>query len=936
MAGTGGALAQRPRLVEKVTRKGGDVVIPYEKYVLSNGLTVILSEDHSDPLVNVDVAYHVGSAREEIGKSGFAHFFEHMMFEGSDHVKSGDHFKIVSASGGDMNGSTNIDKTHYYETVPSNQLEKMLWLESDRMGFLLDAVTQPKFEIQRATVKNERGQHYDNVPYGLAFEHLSKALYPYGHPYSWLTIGYVEDLNRVDVNDLKRFFLRWYGPNNAVLTIGGDIDVKQTLTWVEKYFGSIPRGPGVSPTVIPAPTVDKERFVSYHDNYAQLPMLWIAYPGVKHGDKDEWALDALATILGQGNSSPLFQCFIKGREAVHAGMYSSNEELAGMFGIQLVTYPQFSLAAIKQQVDSVLDAFEKKGVTDEDIARYKGSAEAEIINSLASVQGKVILLSEAQLYEGSPNRVGAKLGAIRSITKADVMRVFRKYVKGHAAVVLSVLPKTGTVGPAAPDNYTVDSGLYKAPDYGYAGLTYHKASDNFDRSMEPAAGPNPVVKVPAFWTDSLPNGIAIIGSKNDEIPTVTITLNIKGGALWANRDSSKAGLSKIVAAMLGESTEHYSAEAISAALDRMGSQINVEATPTGIEFSVSCLKKNVGATMALLKERLFEPKFTQEAFDRIKETAVENFQMRQTQAGALSTAIFEQLLYAPDNSRPVALNGTAFSLQHIGLNDVTDFYKNYFAPEVTAIAVVGDIDKGEVVQQLAFLQAWPRKGLTVPTANIAGRQARPGTIYLVDMPHAAQSNIRVGYLTNINYDATGLYYRLGLVNYPLGGAFTSRLNLELREVKGWTYGAQSVFSSGQYGGQFGIYTGVKTAATDSAVGSIVKIVRNYAQGGMTPDELTFTRNSVGQSDALKYETNEQKADFLAEIQQYHLRPSYVAEQQKILSSITSEEIDRLAKEYLDPSKMTIVVVGDKAVVGEGLKRLGYTIIELDANGQVKQ
>src|SRR5258706_7392995 len=248
------------KLVEKVNKQGTELVIPYEKYVLPNGLILIIHEDHSDPVVHVDVTYHVGSAREEIGKSGIAHFFEHMMVQGSDHVGDDQHFKIVTEAGGTLNGTTNTDRTNYFETVPSNQLEKMIWLEADRMGFLLDAVTQKKFEIQRETVKNERGQNYDNRPYGLTSEYSAKNLYPYGHPYSWLTIGYIEELNKVIVNDLKNFFLRWYGPNNATLTIGGDVNTAGVVKLVQKYFGPIPRGPEVTPVKLDPVVLDKDRY----------------------------------------------------------------------------------------------------------------------------------------------------------------------------------------------------------------------------------------------------------------------------------------------------------------------------------------------------------------------------------------------------------------------------------------------------------------------------------------------------------------------------------------------------------------------------------------------------------------------------------------------------------------------------------------------------
>lgn len=483
--------------VQKVVKKGNEIVIPFEKYVLPNGLTVIVSEDHSDPVVHVDVTYHVGSAREETGKSGFAHFFEHMMFEGSDHVADKEHFKVVTESGGTLNGSTNRDRTNYYETVPSNQLEKMLWLESDRMGFLLDAVTQQKFEIQRETVKNERGQNYDNRPYGLAGEVTSKALYPYGHPYSWLTIGYVKDLNSVSVDDLKHFFLRWYGPNNATLTIAGDVNTKDVISMVEKYFGPIPRGSEVKPVQLPPVKLAKTEYTSYTDNYAKLPMLQITYPTVRIYDLDMAPLACLAQVLGQGKTSFLYQHLIKTQKALRASSYSSLDELAGTFVFSVTALPGHNLAEMEKLVNESLADFEKKGVTDDDILKFKNGFESSTVNRLASVAGKASQLAAFETFTGNPNMIGKLLDMYNKVTKEDVMRIYNKYIKNKYAVVLRVLPKAKEDLIAA-DNFTVDSSRYVRPRYGYDQLKYTKPKDDFNRSIMPPSGPNPVVKVPVF------------------------------------------------------------------------------------------------------------------------------------------------------------------------------------------------------------------------------------------------------------------------------------------------------------------------------------------------------------------------------------------------------------------------------------------------------
>ena len=426
------------KLIEKIVRKGNELIIPYEKYVLPNGLTLVVHEDHSDPVVHVDVTYHVGSAREEIGKSGFAHFFEHMMFQGSDHVADEQHFKIVTEAGGTLNGSTNRDRTNYYETVPSNQVEKMLWLEADRMGFLLDAVTQQKFEVQRATVKNERGQNYDNQPYGLAREVAAKNLYPYGHPYSWLTIGYIEELNSVSLNDLKNFFLRWYGPNNATVTVGGDVKTADIVKLVEKYFGSIPRGPEVSPVKLAPVILEKDRYVSYVDNYARAAQLQIIYPTVPDYHKDMAALACLSQVLGGGGggrggrggggnrNSVFYQYFIKSQKALQASASSQLSELAGEFTISVTPYPGKTLAEMETLVKEALAEFEKRGITDDDIEKFKSGFESRTINGLASVSGKVSQLAAFQTYTGNPNKIGEQIKMYQSVTKEDVMRVYNQ------------------------------------------------------------------------------------------------------------------------------------------------------------------------------------------------------------------------------------------------------------------------------------------------------------------------------------------------------------------------------------------------------------------------------------------------------------------------------------------------------------------------------
>jgi zinc protease len=922
------------KLVEKVTKQGSEIVIPYEKYVLPNGLTLVIHEDHSDPVVQVDVTYHVGSGREEIGKSGFAHFFEHMMFQGSDNVGDDQHFKIVSDAGGTLNGSTNRDRTNYYETVPSNQLEKMLWLEADRMGFLLDAVSQKKFENQRSTVKNERGQNYDNVPYGLLSEFISKNMYPYGHPYSWLTIGYVEDLNRVDVNDLKNFFLRWYGPNNATLTIGGDVNPSQVVKLVEKYFGPIKRGPDVKPTQVALPVVPSDRYVSYVDNYARLPQLAITYPTVPNYHKDMAALACLAQVLGQGKNSVLYQQITKNRLAQSATAFSSLSELAGEFTIRITPVEGKTLAEELALFRASLDSFEARGVTQEDVDKFKGGVVSQLINGLQSVAGKVFQLAQFQTFTGNPNKIADLVKAYSALTKEDVMAAYNKYIKGKGAVIASVLTKTqDATAVAAPDNFKIETSGYVAPDYGYAGLKYDKAKDNFNRKAAPKAGVAPTVKVPKFWRKVLPNGIKMIGTENTELPIVTLSITVPGGHLLQASDLSKAGLANMFATMMNEDTKNYSAEKMAVELQKLGSSINVFSSVDGISFNVQSLKKNLDATLALLQERMLNPLFTEAAFNRIKQQSLRSFKMAKSQPSQVADVVFAKLNYGPNHILGISESGTEETVNNITLNDVQAYYDSYMTSLDTKVVIVGDIKEPEVLSKLAFLNKLPSKKIVLP--KVDGNPSVDKTkVYMVDVPKSAQSEFRVGYATGLKYDATGDYYKTRLMNYALGGDFNSRLNLNLREDKGWTYGARSGFVADNYSGDFSFSSGIRADATDSALVEVMTELKNYSENGITDKELAFMKNSLGQRDALLYETGPQKAGFIRRILDYNLPADYVDQQNKILAKMTKKEIDAMAKKMLHPEKMNILLVGDKAKIMTGVKKLGYEIVELDVDGKV--
>ena len=927
------SLPEGVTFVDAVERKPGDeVVIPYRRFELDNGLTVILHRDASDPLVHVDVTYHVGSAREDVGKSGFAHFFEHMMFQGSENVGDEQHFKIVSESGGTLNGTTSGDRTNYFQTAPSNQLEKLLWLEADRLGFLLDAVTQEKFEVQRDTVKNERAQRVDNVPYGLLRERVGEAMYPEGHPYSWLTIGYVEDLDRVDVNDLKEFFLRWYGPNNAVLTIGGDFDEAETLGWVVKYFGPVPRGPDVAMPDKPPVTLDANRYISLEDNVA-LPLLYIAYPTVYLYHEDEAPLDVLMFILGQGETSLLYKNMVKNQIAVQAQATHGCQELSCLFAVLALPNPAAgkTLADLERIVRESLAEFEERGITDDDLLRTKMSIVSGKIYSLESVAGKVSQLAAYQYLTGKPDYAPRDVARYESVTKDDVMRVYEQYIKNKPAVIMSIVPHGQAALRAREDTW--ERYERKLPDYTRveAGeLAYRRAEDVFDRGVIPPAGANPAITLPEIWRGELDNGIAVLGARNVETPTTSIRLRIAAGQ--RHESVEQLGLAALTASMMDEATEQSSNEELSDRLQKLGSSVSFGAGNDDTVATVRSLTRNLDETLAILAEKLLQPKLAAEDFARVQAQTLQAIEQSKKQAASTAQVVYQQLLMGRDNPIAHLDIGTSATVAALTVDDVRDFYAAHYSPKVATIVAVSDLDGDQLLAKLAVLKSW--QGPEVTAAPLKPFPETGGTrVYLVDKPNAVQSEIRIGKRA-LDYDATGEYYRAGLANYVLGGAFNSRINLNLREDKGYTYGARSMFSGEMDYGLFTAMAGVRRDTTAASIIEFDKEIRGYAKNGIQADELAFTRNAIGQRDALRYETPRQKLTFLSRIQTYGLADDFVDQQNAILRSITAEELNAIAARHLTMDDMVIVVVGDRSAIEEDLLALGHEIVHLDAAGNV--
>jgi zinc protease len=544
----------------KPANKEASLSIPYEKYTLPNGLTVVLNVDKSDPIAALAVYYHVGSSREVPGKTGFAHLFEHMMFQKSENVGEDQLFKNIQGAGGTLNGSTSQDRTNYYEIVPKNALEMAMWMESDRMGYLTNTVTKKALVNQQNVVQNEKRESVDNAAYGFNSVLIAKNLYPKGHPYSWTVIGEMQDLTNATVSDVRAFHKKFYSPGNAFLAITGDFNKKEVKAMVAKYFGEIPAGVKVEKRA-PLPAAIPSTVRLYHeDNFAKAPQLTIVFPSAERYSKDSYALNYLGELLAGSKKSPLYTILVKDKKLTSRVMARNmSQELAGSFTISVTANPSVNLTDVEKAVFEGLDKFEKEGFSEEDLTRIKTENETGFYSRFSSVQSKAFTLAEFAMNTGDPEFYKTDFANSQAVTREDIMNVFRKYIKGKNFVETSFVPKgqVNLIAVGSKNAGIVEEDVNKAAEVKADTVKEEKTVrtvTRLDRSIKPPLGPDPVVTIPAPWSGKLSNSVKITGITQKELPLVQFSLVIDGGHMLDKTE--KAGVANLVATLMNEGTKN--------------------------------------------------------------------------------------------------------------------------------------------------------------------------------------------------------------------------------------------------------------------------------------------------------------------------------------------------------------------------------------------
>jgi zinc protease len=912
--------------ISTATAQKTSLKVDYQKFTLANGLEVIFHVDRSDPVVAVNLTAHVGSAREKAGRTGFAHLFEHLLFLESENLGKGGLDKMTARIGGSgANGSTSQDRTNYLQTVPKDALEKMIWAEADKLGWFINTVTEDVLAKEKQVVKNEKRQSVDNNPYGHTSYVIDTALYPKDHPYNWQVIGSLEDLQNATVADVKEFFRRWYVPNNVTLVVAGDFDAAQAKKWVEKYFSEIKRGADVK-AMQKRPGEIAQTLKFYHeDNFARVPELSMAWPAVEQFHPDSYALDVLSTYLVRGKKAPFYKVLVEDKKLTsNVRMSNETAELAGKMHLAVRAFDGKTLDEVAKAITEAFLKFEKEGISEKDLNRIKAGQETQFYNSLSSVLGKSSQLAEYNYLTGNPGFVETDIKNILAVTPADVMRVYRKYIQGKNYIATSFVPK-GKLSLALEGSTKAEvveekivQGAEDAVDP-TAKAVFEKTPSIIDRSKEPAYGPTPQVKIPTIWESKLSNGMRVFGIQNNEVPLVQFDIVMDGGLLL--EDINKVGVSNLMARMMTQGTAKKTPQELEEAIQQLGATIYVAPGTEDVRIRVNTLSRNYKATMALVEEILFEPRWDAKEFELLKQSMLSQIRQQEANPNAIAANNYNALIYGKDNIRSRNILGTAESVNNITLADLKAFYSKNLSPSFAKMHVVAALPKSDIVHSLVRIQKqWKALKIDMPTEN---KPAVPATsqVYFVDVPGAKQSMLQIGYPALAATDKD--FYAATVMNYILGGGgFASQLTQQLREGKGYTYGIGSSFSGSKSTGTFTISSGVRSNVTLESTQLVKQILQDYAKNYSAGD-LETSKNFLIKSNARAFETAGAKLTMLENISKYGWKYDYVKEREQIVNNMTIEQIRNLSEKYLNLNKMIWLVVGDAKTQLPRMKELGF-------------
>ena len=889
--------------------------IQFEKYALPNGLEVILSEDHRLPIVTANLWYHVGPANEAAGRTGFAHLFEHLMFQGSKHTPHDSHFQMLEAAGATgINGTTDYDRTNYFETVPSNRLELALWIESDRMGYLLDAIDEKEFANQQDVVRNERRQSVENRPYGNAEEELVHMLYPQNHPYYASVIGSHADIQAAKLEDAREFFKRYYAPNNASIAIVGDFDAAATKKLVEKYFGPLKRGAAVPAINVQTPKITMERRKVVPDRI-ELPRVYMAWltPSIfKPGDAE--AIIA-SEILGGGRASRLYQKLVYEKQiAQNVEAYQQSLLLGSQFQIDATARPGHTAEELEQAINEEVELLRARPVEQREIDQARNTIETQTIGRLENLNGVANMLNEYNHFLKTPDYLQKDIERIRAVTPASLMAFAREQLQPNGRAVVYAVKGTPELGPQTPTP--------PAPTTAGTG-TESVNVDEAWRTEIPKPGPAKALQVQVPETAQLANGLTVILSTRRGLPIVAANLVVKSGSDTNPADAP--GLANFTVSLLDQGTATRSAVQIANQVAQLGATLNANSSMDASFIAARSLKKNFAATLDLAADIALHPSFPAEEIERQRSSRLAQLVQQRENANVLAVRISNLALYGERHPYGYTELGTEASVKGLTRDAMLNFWKQNFVPNNSALVVAGDITMAELrpVAEKVF-GAWQRGMPATPSLSApAATQAR---ILIVDRPGAPQTQLRVATIGAPR--SVPEFQPIQVMNTALGGLFSSRINMNLREEHGYTYGAGSGFDFRRGAGPFAIATGVRTDVTAPAVTEILKEVRGMADSPMKTEELARAKDARTQSLPAGFQTSQAAAASFAQVFIYDLGLDYYSHVAERVTAVTGDQALAAAKKYLVPERMVIVAVGDRAKIEPELRKLNIAPVEV--------